>query len=240
MGWGLGAGLGRAVVHDDHPKGDLSVSDVIKYSSNIGAAKLAFLLEAERTTSYLREFGFGRYTGLDFPGETRGIMSSPKHIKPIELATTAFGQGVTSNTLQLAYALATLGNDGVRMQPRLVREDRVEHGEINLSDFPFLFEIQRGVHRADQFRAQVPRGRLRSRRGVRRHQRDPKPEQVRAAVAAAGRHGGGRREPRGGACQARPIRGDAGSPRAGGGRTAAVSGGDGVGGRDYSQRPVKT
>jgi cell division protein FtsI (penicillin-binding protein 3) len=122
--------VGRAVVHDDHPKGDLSVSDVIKFSSNIGAAKLAFLLEAERTTSYLREFGFGRYTGLGFPGETRGIMRSPNNIKPIELATTAFGQGVTSNTLQLAYALATLGNDGVRMQPRLVLEERDDHGEL--------------------------------------------------------------------------------------------------------------
>jgi cell division protein FtsI (penicillin-binding protein 3) len=122
--------VGRSVIHDDHPKGDLSVSDVIKYSSNIGAAKLAFLLEAQRTTDYLREFGFGRYTGLQFKGETRGIMRSPNNIKPIELATTAFGQGVTSNTLQLAYALATLGNGGVRMQPRLVVEQRDEHGEL--------------------------------------------------------------------------------------------------------------
>ena len=122
--------VGGAVIHDDHPKGDLSVSDVIKYSSNIGAAKLAFLLEAERTTSYLRDFGFGRMTGLDFKGETRGIMRSPNNIKPIELATTAYGQGVTSNTLQLAYALATLGNGGVRMQPRLVLEQRDEHGEL--------------------------------------------------------------------------------------------------------------
>ena len=122
--------VGRATIHDDHPKGDLSVSDVIKYSSNIGAAKLAFMLEAERTTTYLREFGFGRYTGLGFPGETRGIMRSPNNIKKIELATTAFGQGVTSNTLQLAYALATLGNGGVRMQPRLVVEERDEHGEL--------------------------------------------------------------------------------------------------------------
>ena len=122
--------VGRAVIHDDHPKGDLSVSDVIKYSSNIGAAKLAFLLEAERTTSYLRDFGFGRMTGLEFKGETRGIMRSPNNIKPIELATTAYGQGVTSNTLQLAYALATLGNDGVRMQPRMVLEQRDEHGEL--------------------------------------------------------------------------------------------------------------
>lgn len=122
--------VGRATIHDDHPKGDLTVSDVIKYSSNIGAAKLAFKLEAQRTTDYLREFGFGRYSGLGFPGETRGIMRSPNNIKPIELATTAFGQGVTSNTMQLAYALATLGNDGVRMQPRLVIEERDEHGEL--------------------------------------------------------------------------------------------------------------
>jgi cell division protein FtsI (penicillin-binding protein 3) len=122
--------VGRSIIHDDHPKGDLSVSDVIKYSSNIGAAKLAFMLEDHRTIAYLRDFGFGRYTGLKLPGETRGAMQKAGNIKPIELATTAYGHGVTSNAIQLAYGVATLANGGVRMEPRLIKALQNEYGEV--------------------------------------------------------------------------------------------------------------
>lgn len=122
--------VGRRVIHDDHPKGVISVSEVIKYSSNIGAAKLAFKLGADRTLSYLRDMGFGRYSGLDLPGETRGILRRADDIKPIELATTSYGHGVAVNAIQLAGALATLGNDGVLMKPMLVHEIRDEHGNV--------------------------------------------------------------------------------------------------------------
>lgn len=120
----------RAVIHDDHPKGDLTVTGVIKHSSNIGAAKLAFMLGADRTLDYLRDFGFNRMTGLSLPGETGGAMRKAHSIKPIELATTAYGHGVTANAIQLASAVATLGNGGVRMQPRLVKEIRDRHGTV--------------------------------------------------------------------------------------------------------------
>ncbi|MEL6348797.1 MAG: penicillin-binding protein [Myxococcota bacterium] len=122
--------IGRTTIHDDHPKGVISVSEVIKYSSNIGAAKLAFQLGAERTLGYLHDLGFGRYSGLNLPGETRGAMQRPERIKPIELATTSYGHGVSVNAIQLAGALATLGNDGVRMEPRLVREIRGPDGGV--------------------------------------------------------------------------------------------------------------
>lgn len=122
--------VGRAIIHDDHPKGDLTVTGVIKHSSNIGAAKLAFKLGPERTLDYLRDFGFNRMSGLELTGETGGAMRKAHSIKPIELATTAYGHGVTANALQLASAVATLGNGGVRMQPRLVKEVRDRHGTV--------------------------------------------------------------------------------------------------------------
>lgn len=122
--------VGRKTIHDDHPHGLVTVSEVIKYSSNIGAAKLAFDLGPERTLGYLKDFGFARRTGLDFPGETRGVMRSAGRIKPIELATTSYGHGVTANAIQLASAVATLGNGGVRMEPRLVAEVRDEEGNV--------------------------------------------------------------------------------------------------------------
>lgn len=122
--------VGGSPITDDHGKGVITISEVIKYSSNIGAAKIAFALGAERTLSYLHDLGFGRFSGLDIPGETRGVVRSADNIKPIELATTSYGHGVSVNAIQLASAIATLGNDGVRMNPMLVREIRDEHGRV--------------------------------------------------------------------------------------------------------------
>jgi cell division protein FtsI (penicillin-binding protein 3) len=122
--------VGRNVIHDDHPKGAITVAEVIKYSSNIGAAKLAFTMGAEATLKALTDFGFGRSTELDLPGETPGVLRRAKGIKPIELATTAYGHGVSVTNVQLAVAMATLGNGGVRMEPMLVRQVRDARGEI--------------------------------------------------------------------------------------------------------------
>lgn len=118
------------VIRDDHPHGVVTLSEVIKYSSNIGSAKLAFQLGAKRTIDYLQGFGFNKLTGLNLPGETRGAMRTADNIKPIELATTAYGHGVSANSLQLASAMGTLGNGGVRMKPMLVKEIRDAHGEV--------------------------------------------------------------------------------------------------------------
>lgn len=118
------------VIHDDHPHGVVSLAEVIKYSSNIGSAKLAFQLGTERTIRYLSNFGFGKLSGLGLPGETRGAMRPAGSIKPIELATTAYGHGVSANTIQLTAGMATLANGGVRMKPILVKEIRDAHGEV--------------------------------------------------------------------------------------------------------------
>lgn len=107
-------------IKDDHPKGVIPVRDVIKYSSNIGAAKLAFKLGNHKLMRYLKDFGFGRDTGLKLPGEARGTLRNPDKAQRIEIATTAFGQGVTASPVQLVSGLATLANGGTRMSPRLV------------------------------------------------------------------------------------------------------------------------
>lgn len=112
--------IGRARIRDDHPKGTITVSEVIKYSSNIGTAKMALQLGPERLLGYLRAFGFGERTGVPLPGERMGTMRKPSLIKPIELATTSYGQGITSTQLQLTMATAAIANGGVRMRPRLV------------------------------------------------------------------------------------------------------------------------
>ena len=117
------------VIKDGHPKrASLTVTEIIKYSSNIGAAKIAQQMGPTTVVKYLDAFGFGRHPGLDLPGIATGALRDPARTKPIELATIAYGHGVSASTLQLASAVATLGNGGVRMNPMLVREIRDANG----------------------------------------------------------------------------------------------------------------
>ncbi len=128
--------VGRSRIRDDHPHGVVTVSDVVKYSSNIGAAKLALQLGNERFLDGLADFGFGERTGLDLPDERSGAVRSADKIRPIELATTSYGQGVTSTLMQLVSATATIANGGVRMRPRLVTRVEDSHGVPELIQPP--------------------------------------------------------------------------------------------------------
>jgi len=112
--------VGRTRIRDDHPHRLITTTEVMKYSSNIGAAKLALHLGPERYLRYLGDFGFGDRTGVVLPGERRGQLRSADRIKPIELATTAYGQGMTVTQLQLVMATAAIANGGMLLRPRLV------------------------------------------------------------------------------------------------------------------------
>lgn len=128
--------IGRTRIRDDHPHELISVSDVIKYSSNICSAKLALDLGPESFLATLKEFGFGERSGVPLPGERQGYMRPAETIKPIELATTSYGQGTTSTTIQLAMATAALANGGLRMRPRLVTRVEDVHGVPELVQQP--------------------------------------------------------------------------------------------------------
>jgi len=114
--------IGRTRIRDDHPHGVVTATEVLKYSSNIGSAKMALDIGPDKFLSYVRGFGFGARTGVTLPGERGGKVRDAERIKPIELATTAYGQGMTVTQLQLAMAVAAIANDGVLMRPRLVTE----------------------------------------------------------------------------------------------------------------------
>jgi cell division protein FtsI (penicillin-binding protein 3) len=107
-------------VHDTHSYGRLSVSDVLKYSSNIGAAKIGFKLGSDRLSRYLRNFGFGERSGIDLPGESPGNMRSKQRWYGIDLATISFGQGISASSIQLATAISAVANGGNLMKPYVV------------------------------------------------------------------------------------------------------------------------
>jgi cell division protein FtsI (penicillin-binding protein 3) len=128
--------VGRVAIHDDHKHKVVPLSDVIKFSSNIGAAKQALALGAEFTIEGLKDFGFAAQTGIQVPTEVSGRLREPDRILPIELATTSYGQGMTATTIQLASAYAVLANGGMRMQPYLVAEIRDHAGHLQLQNGP--------------------------------------------------------------------------------------------------------
>lgn len=109
-------------IHDTKPHGYLTSAEIIQFSSNIGAAKLAQRLGKEKIHTWLTRFGFGRRTGIDLPGEARGILRNYKHWYPISTCTHAYGQGVSVTSIQLLAAIAALGNGGRLMRPYLVAE----------------------------------------------------------------------------------------------------------------------
>ena len=116
------------IIHDDHPQSRLSVSEIIKYSSNIGTAKIAVKMGEEKLSSYLRNFGFGGRTGIDLPGESPGSLK--KRWYGIDLATISFGQGVSLSTIQLVSAISAIANGGNLMRPYLVEQILDDSGAV--------------------------------------------------------------------------------------------------------------
>lgn len=109
---------------------NLTASQILAYSSNVGAAKIAFKLGQDGVGDILHDFGFGERTGVDLPGEVRGIIQA-KPWSDILLANMGFGHGVAVTALQVANAYAAIANGGVLHKPYIVRSIRdAESGEI--------------------------------------------------------------------------------------------------------------
>ncbi len=109
------------VIHDVHKYGWLTLAKIIKYSSNIGACKIAENLGKKTFYRYIRKFGFGDKTGIDLPGETDGLLTLPYKWSRVRLGTISFGQGLSSSPLQLITAFSSIANQGVLMKPHLVK-----------------------------------------------------------------------------------------------------------------------
>jgi cell division protein FtsI (penicillin-binding protein 3) len=124
-----------------HPTETWSVTEIMERSSNVGTIKVAQALGEERLDHYLREFGYGRPTGVGFPGEGGGLLMSTSNWWATSLPTIAIGQGVAVTLVQLANAYATLANDGVAVQPRVVRGTVGEDGRLTPAAAPSTREV---------------------------------------------------------------------------------------------------
>ena len=107
-------------IHDSKPHGLLSVSDVLAESSDVGSIKIGMRLGDERFYKYIHEFGFGQQTGIELPGETRGLSRPPSRWSKVSIAAISMGQEIGITPLQLVGLISTMANDGVWVAPRIV------------------------------------------------------------------------------------------------------------------------
>ena len=116
--------IGENVISEamGHSFGELTFSDVIVKSSNIGSIKIARLLGERRFYHYIRKFGFGSRTGVDLPGEVSGMLQDYREWSALSLPSISFGQEITATPIQLVSALSTIGNGGMYVKPHIVRK----------------------------------------------------------------------------------------------------------------------
>jgi cell division protein FtsI (penicillin-binding protein 3) len=126
--------VGKYTIHDTHPHGALTVAEVFKFSSNIGATKIARRLGRDRLADALARFGFGHPTGVGLPGERSGMLRPVEKWGDIGFANVSFGQGLTVTPLQVVSGLAGIASGGMYHPPRIVA--RVVHADGSLEPLP--------------------------------------------------------------------------------------------------------
>ena len=107
-------------IRDSKAHGILPVWGVLAQSSDVGSIKIALRLGEDRFYKYIRAYGFGQQTGIELPGETRGMTKPPSHWSKVSIAAISIGQEIGISTLQLAGLVSTFANDGVSVAPRIV------------------------------------------------------------------------------------------------------------------------
>jgi len=109
-------------IHDHKPYGDLSVTDVMVNSSDVGAIKLGLRLGQDRFYRYIQAFGLGKRTGVELPGEQRGLLQPPDAWSGISIGEIAMGQEIGVTPIQMVAVFSAIANGGILIQPRIVHD----------------------------------------------------------------------------------------------------------------------
>jgi cell division protein FtsI (penicillin-binding protein 3) len=107
-------------IRDSKPHGLLPVWGVLAESSDVGSIKIALRLGEDRYYRYIRAFGFGQQTGIELPGETRGMTKPVSRWSKVSIAAISIGQEIGISAIQLGNLISTFANDGVSVAPRIV------------------------------------------------------------------------------------------------------------------------
>ncbi len=112
--------IGGLRIRDHEALGLLTVSQVLEKSSDVGTIKLGMRLGVERFDRYIRGFGFGAQTGIELPGETRGLLRAVNRWSKVSIGALSMGQEIGVTPVQIAALVSTIANDGVWTAPRIV------------------------------------------------------------------------------------------------------------------------
>lgn len=115
--------------HDFHPTEEWSITDIVANSSNVGSIMIGQKLGKDKLDRYMRDFGFGKKTGIDFPGESAGILLDPAKYSGTSMGTMPIGQGVAVTAVQMLAAYNTVANGGVYVAPKLLKGTIDSDGE---------------------------------------------------------------------------------------------------------------
>src|SRR5580698_569901 len=118
-------------IRDSRPHGLLPVWGILAESSDVGAIKIALRLGEDRFYKYIRAFGFGQQTGIELPGETRGLTKPVSRWSKVSIAAISMGQEIGISPIQLAGLVSTFANDGVYVAPRILAR-KVDPGDAPL------------------------------------------------------------------------------------------------------------
>ncbi|HKI26889.1 MAG TPA: penicillin-binding protein [Candidatus Sulfotelmatobacter sp.] len=122
-------------IRDSKPHGLLPVWGVLAESSDVGSIKIALRLGEDRYYRYIRAFGFGQQTGIELPGETRGMTKPPSRWSKVSIAAISIGQEIGISAIQLAGLISTFANDGVYVPPRIVAGTEPPQGGLQTVTF---------------------------------------------------------------------------------------------------------
>src|SRR6516162_7841583 len=109
-------------IHDHKAYGMLTVADILANSSDVGAIKIALRLGSPKFYEYIRSFGFGTPTGIDLPGESRGLVQRLEHWGSFSIGSISMGQEVGVTPLQMVTAVSAMANGGLLYKPHVVQQ----------------------------------------------------------------------------------------------------------------------
>lgn len=112
--------VGGIRIRDAHHIGTVTLEKAYAESSDVAAVKMGLRLGPDRFYKYIRDYGFGQHTGIELPGETRGLVKPPSRWSASSIGAMSIGQEVGVTPLQLASMISTVANDGVYTPPRIV------------------------------------------------------------------------------------------------------------------------